>query len=78
LDEFLAKTVGIRTSTRALVTKDRENDGTYLNIVEFPSYEAAMENSKLPQTAEVAAKLAKLCDGPPVFRNLDVLREEDM
>ena len=37
-----------------------------------------MENSKLPQTAEVAAKLAALCDGPPEFRNLDVLREEEM
>ncbi len=78
LDEFLAKTAGIRTSTRALVTSDRENDGTYLNIVEFPSYDAAMKNSSLPETAEVAAKLAKLCDGPPLFRNLDVLREEDM
>jgi quinol monooxygenase YgiN len=78
LDEFLAKTEGVRTSTRATVAQDRDNAGTYLNIVEFPSYEAAMENSNLPGTAEVASKLAELCDGPPTFRNLDVRREEEM
>ena len=44
----------------------------------FPSYEAAMENSNRPETAEFAAKLAKLCAGPPTFRNLDVVREEEM
>lgn len=78
LDEFLEKTEGVRTSTRAQVTQDRDNDGTYLNIVEFPSYDAAMENSNRPETAEVAAQLAALCDGPPIFRNLDVLRDQDM
>ena len=41
-------------------------------------YEAAMENSNRPETAEFAAQLAQLCDGPPTFRNLDVTREEDM
>jgi hypothetical protein len=43
--------------------------------VEFPSYEEAMANSELPETAEFAARLMELCDGPPTFRNLDVLRE---
>jgi len=78
LDEFLAKTGGKRTSTRAMMTKDRDAGSTYLNIVEFPSYEAAMQNSNLPETAEIAAKMAALADGPPIFRNLDVLRVEDM
>jgi hypothetical protein len=78
MDDWLAKTAGVRTSTRAMQTQDRDSAGTYLNIVEFPSYEAAMENSNRPETAEFAAKLAKLCDGPPSFRNLDVLRDDDM
>jgi quinol monooxygenase YgiN len=78
LDEWLAKTAGVRTSTRAMQTRDRDSAGTYLHIVEFPSYEAAMENSNRPETAEFAAQLAKLCDGPPSFRNLDVLRDENM
>jgi quinol monooxygenase YgiN len=76
LDEFLASTEGNRSTTRGRQTKDRDNENTYLQIVEFPSYEAAMENSNRPETGEFAAKLAKLTDGPPTFRNLDVLRDE--
>jgi quinol monooxygenase YgiN len=78
LDEWLAKTTGVRTPTRAIQSRDRDNDRTYVHIVEFPSYEAAMENSNRPETAEFAAQLAKLCDSPPTFRNLDVIREDDM
>lgn len=78
LDEWLAKTSGVRTPSRAVQGRDRDNDRTYIHIVEFPSYEAAMENSNRPETAEFAAQLAKLCDSPPTFRNLDVTREEDM
>ena len=78
LDEWLAKTEGQRVPARALQTRDRDQDGVYLHIVEFPSYEQAMENSNRPETTEFAHRLAQLCDGPPVFRNLDVLREEDM
>ena len=78
LDDWLARTAGVRTSGRATQTKDRDSDRTYVHIVEFPSFEAAMENSNRPETAEFSAQLAKLCDAPPTFRNLDVTREEDM
>jgi hypothetical protein len=44
--------------------------------VEFPSYQEAMSNSGLPETGEFAEKLAGLCDGPLVFRNLDVRRAD--
>jgi hypothetical protein len=30
------------------------------------------------ETSEFAARLAKLCDEPPTFRNLDVTRNEEM
>jgi hypothetical protein len=33
-----------------------------------------MENSNRPDTSEFAAKMAKLCDGPPKYYNLDVIR----
>lgn len=36
LDEWLAKTSGVRTSSRATQGRDRDNEGTYMNIVEFP------------------------------------------
>jgi quinol monooxygenase YgiN len=78
LDEWLAKTSGVRTATRAVLGRDRDNDGTYVSIVEFPSYEAAMENSNRPETAEFAARLSELCDDPPTFRNLDVVRDDEM
>jgi hypothetical protein len=57
---------------RGAITADRDRPGYYLTIIEFDSYESAMENSNRPDTGEMAAKMAKLCDGPPTFYNLDV------
>jgi hypothetical protein len=78
LDGWLEATKGKRAATRGVQTQDRDAENTYVQIVEFPSYEQAMANSDLPETSEFAGKLAELCDGPPSFRNLDVLREEQM
>ncbi len=74
MDDWLAKTEGVRKTTRSTQTRDRDLPDTYLQIVEFPSYEVAMANSELPETSEFAQRLAALCEGPPTFRNLDVLR----
>lgn len=78
LDEWLAQTKGQRAAQRGTQTRDRDVENTYVQIVEFPSYEEAMANSKLPETSAFAERLAALCDSPPTFRNLDVLREETM
>jgi len=78
LDEWLERTQGKRTATRGVQARDRDRADTYVQIIEFPSYEEAMANSELPETAEVAARLAELCDGPPTFRNLDVARDMQM
>ncbi|XTR51385.1 hypothetical protein ACOM2C_14390 [Pseudarthrobacter sp. So.54] len=64
------------TFRRILAAADRDRPGTYLTVVEFDSYESAMENSARPETSDFAARMAALCDGPPVFRNLDVMRED--
>jgi hypothetical protein len=48
-----------------------------MTIVEFPSYEAAMKNNELPETAAVAEAMQKLADGPPTFYNLDLERVEE-
>ena len=58
-----------------MVCADRDNPGRYVIIVQFPSYEEAMENSQRPETSEFAARMSELMDGPPTYRNLDV-REE--
>ena len=76
LDQWLAQSKDWRTATRSTRTKDRDRPNTYVQIVEFPSYEKAQENSKHPETAQFAEALSKLCDVPPAFRNLDVIAEE--
>jgi hypothetical protein len=62
------------TVRRGTFTSDRDRPNYYLTVIEFDSYESAMENSNRPETAEFASKMAALCDGPPRFYNLDVMR----
>lgn len=69
---------GRRTAQRGTFTQDRERPDTYVQIVEFPSYDEAMANSDLPETASFAERLRQLCDGPILFRNLDVRSVETM
>ena len=78
LDGWLEATKGKRAATRGVRTKDRDAANTYVQIVDFPSYEEAMTNSNLPETSEFSAKLASLCDGPRRSATLDVVREEMM
>jgi len=76
VDEWIAESEGWRAPTRSLRTKDRDRPGTYVQVVEFPSFEAAMENSARPETSRLAERLAALCTAEPTFRNLDVERDE--
>ena len=61
-----------------VVCKDRDNEGQYMNIAFFDSYEGAMEHSHLPTTQEFAQRMMSLADGPPTFYNLDVIDDRDM
>jgi hypothetical protein len=47
-------------------------------MVEFASYEQGMEDSGRPETGEFAAFVAGISEGALTFRNLGVLREEDL
>jgi len=42
LDAWLERTKGKRAATRGTQTRDRDAENTYLQIVEFPTYEDAM------------------------------------
>jgi hypothetical protein len=64
------------TFRRIVATADRDHPGHYFTVVDFDSFEAAMENSGRPETSEFAAKMAELCDGPVIFHNLDVMWED--
>ena len=70
----LAGDGGDLSVVRGTVAANRDRPGYYLNIVEFDSYESAMENSNRPETSQFAARMAELCDGPPTFYNLDVVQ----
>ena len=78
VDKWRRKTEGRRTAQRGTFTQDRERPNTYVQIVEFPSYEDAMANSALPETADFAERLAELSDLAPIFRTLDVERVDEL
>ena len=75
-EAWLAETEGQRTTIRELVVKDRNRAGRYLVIVEFASYEDAQVNNDLPATGRFAAALEGLLDAPPVFHDLDLVRDD--
>ena len=84
IDEFESLIDEIRSQPgsmpvlRATLTEDRDRPGYYVNIVEFESYEKAMENSNKPETTAMAERMGALCDGPPKFYNLHVRRTDEM
>ena len=57
---------------RLTVTRDRDRPNRYLTIIEFPSYEVAMEMSGRPDTDAFARQMAALCTSGPRYHNLDV------
>jgi len=78
MDGWMTATKGHRSARRSVLARDRERPDTYVQVVEFPSYEEAMANSALPETAAFAEKLSALCVSGPAFRNLDVVRVDEL
>ena len=74
-EQWRADTEGTRTLRRSFLCLDRDQPYRFMVIAEFDSYEAAMENSNLEETEDLAEALGELTDGPLVFRNLDVMVE---
>lgn len=78
MDSWMAQTQGRRTATHAMMARDRGDSRHLVEIVEFPSYEEAMRNSNLPETDRIFREMVALCDEPPTFVDLDVIRDERM
>jgi quinol monooxygenase YgiN len=74
-EDWERKTEGKRTARRQLLARDRTDPGRYFMIVFFDSYESAMANSELPETQASSQVFADLADGPPVFRDLDIIED---
>lgn len=75
MDSWVEQTRGKRTASHALVGTDRSDGEHVVEIVEFPSYEEAMRNSRLPETERIFREMVALCDAPPTFTDLDVVRD---
>lgn len=75
-DEWMKATEGKRTVMHEMHGQDRDKPTHFVDIVEFPSYEAAMQNDKLPETKQGAEKVRSLCTSEPRFVNLEIQREE--
>ncbi|MDD9378309.1 ester cyclase [Streptomyces sp. ZAF1911] len=78
LDRYVEQTQGRRTVLASRVAQDRDSKTHYVDVVEFPSYEAAMKNSQLPETDRMFQEMVALCEGMPKFTNLDVVRDEHL
>ncbi|GGO89627.1 ester cyclase [Wenjunlia tyrosinilytica] len=78
MDTWVETTQGRRTATHSMVGRDRAADDHFVEIVEFPSYEDAMRNSRMPETNRVFEEMVALCVEPPTFTNLDVVRDEQL
>jgi hypothetical protein len=76
-DEWEKATEGKRSAGRRLLCQDRDDPKRYLQVVFFESYEAAMENSALPETDSFSKKFMKLADGPATFHNLTVIDDRE-
>ncbi|MEV0170710.1 ester cyclase [Streptomyces sp. NPDC050803] len=78
MDRWVEQTKGKRTATHDIIGKDRSDASHFVEIVEFPSYEEAMQNSKLPETDRIFQEMVALCDETPTFMDLDVVRDEPL
>jgi hypothetical protein len=71
-DEWRERMGTDATARWAVITADRDRADTYVELVAFPDFAAAMRNSEHPVTGEFAKKLQEATDGEAGFRNLDV------
>lgn len=79
IDREYGESVSDRTTVRrSVVTQDRGDPARFLVLVFFDSYDAAMENSNLPETSAMAEKMGAVLDAPPSFRNLDVIEDSTL
>lgn len=76
MDRWAERTRGKRTATHETIGRDRADGAHFVEIVEFPSYEEALRNSRLPETEQAFHEMVALCERPPEFTDLDVVRDE--
>ncbi|MDH2429095.1 hypothetical protein [Sphaerisporangium sp. TRM90804] len=76
MNEWRTQTQAKSPVKQGLVAKHHVRPDHYMAILEFPTYEDAQRNSKLPETDQFNANLAKLCDGKVALSDYDVIRDK--
>jgi hypothetical protein len=78
LDEFNGQQgdAQVRGFRGIKLLKDRDNEGAFLALADFVSYDLAMENSARPETDAFARRMTALSDGPPTYGNYDIIHED--
>jgi spore coat protein CotH len=74
-NEYRQATEGKSTIRREILTRDRHDPSHLFNLVFFDSYESAMENSALAETAAISDDFKSVVRGPVTFHDLDVVRD---
>ncbi|MAT36763.1 MAG: hypothetical protein CL420_01860 [Acidimicrobiaceae bacterium] len=71
LEEYI-EVAGSKTTARVVtICVDRDDPETIIQIIEFDSYESAMQNNELDETQESSSEHEENV-GSVTFRNLDV------
>lgn len=77
-EEWERATRGTRTATRVVTLKHHDQADRYYEMVFFDSHDAAMENSRLPETQEFAKKHQQLVEGEVSYLDLDVVDDKEL
>lgn len=62
LSQWIEATGGVRTATRTTVGRDRDDAAHFIEILELPSYEEAVRNSNLHETAQATTPAHRQAD----------------
>lgn len=76
-DDWERSTDGDRTAERIEIFRLNDEDGTYVQLVEFPSEEAAQRNSDLPSTQKWAEDMQASVDGME-FTNMTLVERTEL
>ena len=76
MKDWRSRTMGRNTMSRDMMARCHDRPNHYVAIMEFPSYEEAQRNNMMEETERFAKKMAEMCDGPIVFGDYNVIRDE--
>lgn len=76
LDEWRAHTMGENPVSHDMMGRCHDRPSHYVAVMEFSSYEEAKRNNQMEETERFAKRMAELCDGPIVFGDYDVIRDD--